>query len=238
MRPFPGRLFLSHDYHGCGAWWLWTIDHAHLFDLMALSGDHVEATDTLNLPRQVDMVGQFTTLVSDSSTWLALSAGNHDRDVRGGRWLADIRGKNYVGVGENRLITLRNGAQVAVTSCPDNCAATEENSEMIRKLFRSGSELGGDFWLVLHHEPPDRGMTCSQAPGSPLLRSLLGQYHPDLVSTGHKHGAPWSLKGGHWQETIGETVVVNAGQRVAKRWPCHVTLAGERFEHLAPPGRA
>jgi Icc-related predicted phosphoesterase len=231
MRPFPGCLFLSHDYHGCGPWWLWTIENSHLFHLLALSGDHVEATETLTLPQQTEMVRKTVKLISNSSAWIALSGGNHDRDVGQAKWLRAVEGKNYVGMGQNKIITLRNGAKVVVTSCPDNCTASEDTEKEIRSLFQQGATSEGDFWLVLHHEPPDRGLTCAQAPGSKLLRSLLKQYHPDLVSTGHKHGAPWSKKGGAWMETIDETVVVNAGQKPFRSRPCHVTLVGAKLEH-------
>jgi len=81
--------------------------------------------------------------------------------------------------------------------------------EWLSELLMVTGPAGRALWLA--HEPPCRDLAAHEACDSEL-REAIELYQPLVTISGHDHSTP--LKTGRWQTKIGDTIAVNAGQRV------------------------
>ena len=82
-------------------------------------------------------------------------------------------------------------------------------AEWLSNLLRVTGPAGRALWLM--HEPPCCDIAAQEACDPDWLEAIE-LYQPLLTISGHDHSTP--LKGGRWQTMIGNTIAVNAGQRV------------------------
>lgn len=81
--------------------------------------------------------------------------------------------------------------------------------EWLSELLITTGPAGRSLWLM--HEPPCRAIAAHEACDSEF-REAIEAYQPLVTVSGHDHSTP--LKTGRWQTRIGDTIAVNAGQRV------------------------
>jgi Icc-related predicted phosphoesterase len=81
--------------------------------------------------------------------------------------------------------------------------------EWLSELLLVTGPAGRALWL--QHEPPCRGIAAHEACDSEF-REAIELYQPLVTVSGHDHSTP--LKTGRWRTKIGDTIAVNAGQRV------------------------
>jgi len=88
-------------------------------------------------------------------------------------------------------------------------SASHEPEEWVSNLLRATGPAGRALWLM--HEPPSSELAAYEA-CDPDWFNVIELYQPLLTVSGHDHSTP--LKTGRWLTKIGDTVAVNAGQRV------------------------
>jgi len=86
-------------------------------------------------------------------------------------------------------------------------------------------------WIVLHPQGPyGTAITQSFNPhheeyewdGCTELVGEIEKYQPDFFVGGYPHHTPF--EGGHWNDRIGKTLVLNPGCRPVGDFPCHIEL--------------
>jgi len=86
---------------------------------------------------------------------------------------------------------------------------SREPEAWVSALLRKTGAAGRALWLL--HEPPSSELAAAEA-CDPDWFNLVELYQPVLTVSGHDHSTP--LQTGRWKTKIGDSVCVNAGQRV------------------------
>lgn len=91
---------------------------------------------------------------------------------------------------------------------------SREPEVWMSRLLRETGPAGRALWVM--HEPPSTELAAAEA-CDPDWFNLIELYQPLLTVSGHDHSTP--LRTGRWRTKIGDTVAVNAGQRVTPGEP-------------------
>ncbi len=268
------NILITADNHYNVAWLDWLTEQAPKYDLVLLAGDvldmHLEGWDSHQIPAFIEWTKRFKA----TGTPLAICSGNHDLADTSfcgeilqpelsniyfcAHWLEFVRDENIIVSPETRLIKMRNGESVVVSSLhwyfhtymtsldvfelsknytgdydSDNVKCTYELHHLLHKGYTLAKQNACP-WIWLHHEPP--GMTplvnydCRD--WSNHLNSMIEIYRPTLVASGHCHDAPLSSDGSYHCQLY-KTHCFNAGHRKGKNIPCHVIVKmnGDSIKH-------
>lgn len=233
---FPTILAVS-DLHANWGWFAWLVRHAPRFDLVCLGGDLCDLfTRRTPVAEQRREALRHLALLAASGVPIAVAEGNHDAIEPG--WLGPSPGlESVLWPGFSGQISAA-GRRLILTVCPDTYFGSGDVDATVRSLFEFGAAARQREWLpwlVLHHEPPDAAPICAGMIGSACLNDNVACHEPDMVICAHNHGAPFDrAKGGHWHCRMGNTLLVNAGQKPGHRWPCHLLIDGATVIWRAP----
>lgn len=210
------KVLLTADLHDRRQWLEWLVAQAPQYELVCIAGDLLDMFSA-DEQGQVDYLrSEWLPAMIATGTPVVISSGNHDHYADA--WLTYISNlDNCVGDGATRLLALRSGEPLIVTTCPNG--RWDSDALMVR-LWEEGARLHRETyapWLVLHHEPPaqraPRGCTVTH-----WLTRRLETYRPTYVLCGHLH---------EWQEFASRlrgVWIFNAGQRLDAPRPNHLIL--------------
>jgi Icc-related predicted phosphoesterase len=212
------KILLTADLHSNRAWYEWLTGEASHYDLVAIAGDLIDAFG-IDEQGQVDWLrGTWLPKFRQQGVPLAVCSGNHDLAAKA--WLIDLNTlQDMVGDGVTRLLTLRSGTKLVITTCPSNQWG---DPPPLIAPWEEGTRLRDQEqcpWLVLHHEPP-RELAPRKFDSSLWLKWQLGRFHPDFVACGHFHitgNLPFAAK-------VGTTSCFQAGQHPKAPRPYHIIL--------------
>lgn len=202
----------------------WIADQAAEFDAVVLVGDHLDLAGHVDLGAQIALMKRYFARLAET-TRVVVNSGNHDLSRRGDHgekladWLLEL---------DDAVVT--DGQRLAIG--PDlvsSCAWWEgptTKQAVVDQLRADAEHRPADgTWVWAYHSPPDRSPTSWSGRryyGDELLNELLTEHRPDVVLTGHVHEAPLRPDGS-WFDTIGDTVVLNAG-RQSGPVPAHIII--------------
>ena len=208
------RILSVSDLHYSLRQFDWVVDTSQEFDLVVLSGDHLDISSSVALDAQIAVVLQYLTLLRSTGR-LAVSSGNHDLtgpDAHGEQaalWLSEARTAGVATDGDTLLID-----DTLITVCPwwdgpvgRDAVAAQLARDAARRPRR---------WVWVYHWPPLGSPTCwtgRRHYGDEMLRGWIDEHSPDVVLTGHVHDPPFQPEGG-WADRIGSTWVFNPGRQI------------------------
>jgi len=205
----------------------WVLEHAGEFDLVVLSGDHLQVGGRSELGVQVVVITTYLDRVSRSTTVVA-SSGNHDLDGPGDHgeqqagWLARAAGPSLYVDGQSLD---RDGVRVTVCPWWDG----PQTRTLVERQLAAAATDRPALWVWVYHSPPAGTRLCTtgsrQFP-DPDLAEWIERWRPDIVICGHIHQAPW-VDGGGWNDRLGPTWVFNAGHQLGAV-PSHIVIDLER----------
>lgn len=216
------------------------------FDLVIISGDHLDVSSAVSLDAQVVVTLKYLRRLH-AKTKLLVSSGNHDLTARDAAnekvplWMSRVRqlgvpaDGDYIDVGDTTF-----------TICPwwDGPVAREQVGEQLARDARRR----GKHWVWVYHSPPDESPVSwggQRHFGDADLVQWIHQHQPDMVLCGHIHQSPFR-NGGSWVDQIGHTWVFNPGRQIGPI-PTHIvvdtgaqraswfSLAGNQFVPLDRP---
>jgi len=195
------------DFHGYEPWFRWLAACSADYDLVCVTGDHLDLADYRSIDTQITILRTaYERLVSPA----ALISGNNDSFNAEGsplwllhaKWLADLRRPGlWVDGDEFELGGIR--FRCVGWNAP-TFAAT-----------------GGEVWL--HHAPPARSPLSIGPLGDDVGDEMLGELcragaGPAMVLAGHQHEPR------HWLWHIGRTWVLNPGRGCHVSVPNHIVI--------------
>lgn len=217
------RLLCLSDVHFHLPQMDWILDHAGEFDLVVLSGDHLQVGGRSELGVQVVVLSKYLVRVSRSTTVVA-SSGNHDLDGPGDHgeqragWLVQAAGPSLVVDGQSLDVS-----DLRVTVCPwwDG----PRTRALVESQLAAAAADRPVQWVWVYHSPPAGTRLCTTGsryfPDADLAE-WIERWRPDIVICGHIHQAPW-VQGGGWNDRLGETWVFNAGHQLGPV-PSHIVI--------------
>jgi predicted MPP superfamily phosphohydrolase len=216
------KLLVTADLHFRLHWFRWLIEQAPDFDLVCIAGDLL---DMFKSETRLEQAREITRLVRELADIVpvAVCSGNHDN---AGRLASHDRASVYewfIDLGTHRNIitdgSTRKLGNLIVTAIPYHCSRQEKSiwldrGSTVRKQIRMP-------WIVLHHVPPKNGSGVS---GEELeAAGLLATYRPDYFVSGHDHAYPYT-SGQSWNQKLGESRLLVAGQLLGAPFPNHIKL--------------
>lgn len=232
---FPKILAVS-DLHAIRAWFAWVLRHASRFDLICIGGDVCDMFAREPFGQQQAAVKRWLSRLVAIGVPVALADGNHDDQPR--RWLDGTTGLDSLLLAGFSGPVCAGGKPMLLTVCPDTHLGGIPAEKAVENLFARSAALRTNEplpWLVLHHEPPHGTAICCGAGGNRSIADAVARHGPDVVVCAHIHKAPFDRDlGGHWHTRIGSTLLLNAGQRRKRPWPCHFRIAGNTITWRAP----
>ncbi len=208
------RILLVSDLHYSLPQFDWVVGACPHFDLVVIAGDSLDIRSAVALDAQSIVVLRYFAMMQ-ASTRLVVSSGNHDLtgpDARGEQaalWLTEAQETGVTTDGASMEI-----GDARVTVCPfwDG----PEGRQAVESQIAADAQGRPSRWLWAYHWPPLGSPTCwtgRRDYGDAELGEWIGEFHPDLVLTGHVHQSPFT-PGGSWADRIGDTWVFNAGHQI------------------------
>lgn len=201
------RILHCTDFHGNRHWFDWLADQAAGFDLVCLTGDHLDAFQTGRIKQQRQMV---ETVWRRITVPLALCSGNHDsfdgppappsliraawlqKSRRQGVWADgdsfELQGRHFRCIGWNALLPARGGQEIWLFHAPPWGTPVSAG--------RDGDDFG------------DQNM-------AEQCKAGLG---PGLVLSGHQHNPR------RWACRLGRTWCFNPGYAHDASVPNHIVI--------------
>ena len=218
------RVLLTADLHSNQRWFRWLEERATDYDLICIAGDLLNLFSKLNPKDQVVQATAFLRRLT-LKTCVAVCSGNHDpidylpnSHIVAPLWLSQLLSDvdGLIADGAVALIAER----LVITTLP-----YVDNADLKRGLLidgRTRKKYTGLPWLVLNHIPPPWHKTADNEEIQAGI--LLTEFRPDYWLCGHLHELPYVSENG-WSWKVGETTVINAGQRDSAPIPNHVVLS-------------
>jgi len=207
------RLLFTADLHYALKQFDWLMAHASRFDATLIGGDLLNLGSSLDLEVQIVVVEKYLNRLRQLGP-VVVSSGNHDTDMHDengeaiSRWIRESKASQLFVDGD----AVEFGGTL-ITVCPWwDGPVTREG---VARLLERDSRRARQQWIWVHHAPPDRSpvsWTGKVFGGDPYLVEWIGQYHPDLVLSGHIHNAPF-YPDGSWVDRLGRTSVFNPGMQ-------------------------
>jgi len=206
------RLLHCSDFHGNARWFDWLVEAAVSFDLVCLTGDHLDLLDLQHIEGQIHTVkaalGRITTPV-------ALCSGNNDAfsgppappSLHHAAWLSELR----------RRGVWVDGDAFEIGGIQARCIAW--NAPL-------PAASGGEIWL--YHAPPAQTPLAVDQWGGDSGDEILGEVcragrGPGLLLCGHQH-APRQ-----WFYYPGRTWCLNPGCSRDAAVPNHIVVNTTRL---------
>ena len=217
------RLLFVADLHYELKQFDWITLHAHEFDTIIIGGDLLELASTLETDVQIVVVEKYLNRLGKQKR-LLVSSGNHDGDARSPanesicNWLRELKGGQlYADCDSVEL------GDMLITICPwwDGPVSRAE----VEGLLARDAAKAKKRWIWIHHSPPDKSPVSwagKKFGGDEFLLEWIRRYQPDLVMSGHIHGAPFKANGS-WIDRIGKTWVFNPGRQIGPS-PAHLVF--------------
>lgn len=195
------------DLHGNRSWYNWLVKAAGHYDLVCVTGDHLDLSDFQSIDTQISMV---RTTFEGLSSPLAVTSGNNDSfHAEGsplwlfyGKWMLDLR---------------RPGLWV-------DGDVIEPGGYRIRCVgwhARLPTALADEIWL--YHAPPARSAVSVDHLGGDVGDEILGEIcragaGPRILLSGHQHHPKRHAC------LVGRTWCMNPGQGTHPKVPNHVVI--------------
>ena len=208
------RLLFVADLHYSLKQYDWLLGEADRYDLVAIGGDLLDLSLTLDSDVQIAIVERYLSLISAKTT-LVVSSGNHDGDSRNAAdesvaaWVREARHDRLHTDGEG----FDCGPDTRITVCPwwDGDHGRAE----VANLLAAEATRRRDRWIWIYHAPPEGARTSwagRRHIGDEALATWIAQYGPDMVFSGHIHNSPF-YEEGSWIDRVGNTWVFNPGRQ-------------------------
>lgn len=221
------RLLLVSDLHYVLPQFDWVVEHADVFDLVVLAGDHLDVSSPVPLDAQAAVVMRYVELLAER-TKVVVSSGNHDLtgpDAAGEQsalWLADARDAG-IPTDFDSVLLPDGDPSTLVTVCPwwDG----DVGRAAVDRQLAGDAARRPACWVWVYHWPPvDSGTswTGSRYYGDADVLAWIEHHQPDVVLTGHVHQSPFKPQG-RWADRIGRTWVFNAGHQIGRE-PARVEI--------------
>ena len=225
------KLLLTSDLHSCTTWYEWLLEQAGHVDFIAIAGDLVEGFAPGNHRHELHMAEHYLRKVVERGCHVAVCSGNHELFLKKSIHVPEKPSTAlnllnsflhsgmpdtpdhplFIQDGQTKLVT-RDSGSLIVTTIPYRIDVGCLPSSIMR-LWEVGEKLRAEHgypWLVLHHEPP-----CGTRVGGHIghlgVISDIDVHRPDYLLSGHLHQQPF-VSGGAFQDRIGNTLCLNAGQ--------------------------
>jgi len=209
------RVLLTSDLHYRLRQYDWLIAAASRFDVVAIAGDHIDATSPVPATVQIAALSASFGAVAQR-TRLIVCSGNHDLDAwtaqgeKTAGWLERSRGGSLAVDGDSVRVD-----GTLFTACPwwDGPFAQAQLETLLETVAR---ERVGP-WIWLYHAPPmgPLSWTGKRHFGDDVLARLIARHAPDAVLCGHIHEAPFKANGS-WIDRVGDTWIFNAGRQIGE----------------------
>lgn len=205
------RILHCSDFHGHEPWFQWLAASSADYDLVCVTGDHLDLTDFGSIDTQIAMVRTaFENLASPG----AFISGNNDSFTAEGsplwllhaKWLIDLRRPG-------RWI---DGDEFVLKGIRFRCVGWHAALP---------TATGSEVWL--YHAPPARSPLSTGPLGDDVGDEMLGELcrsgaGPAMVLAGHQH------KPRHWFWLLGRTWVLNPGRGHHGSVPNHIVIDTEQ----------
>ncbi|MBI2518160.1 MAG: metallophosphoesterase family protein [Opitutae bacterium] len=202
------RILHCSDFHGNKRWFDWLVDEAANYDLVCLTGDHL---DLFNYHQLGDQLSMINATLRRITTPLALCSGNHDSFSGGppvdsrlfqAKWLREVR---------------RPGVWID----GDQFELFGQNLRCVGWNAQVSSAAGNEIWLF--HAPPAHSLVSAGIDGSEAGDEILGEIcragnGPGIVLSGHQHDPR------RWACRIGHTWCFNPGYDRNGACPNHISI--------------
>jgi len=206
----------------------WLMLHAADFDAVIIGGDLLELASTLETDIQIVVIEKYLGRLAQQKR-LLVSSGNHDGDARSAadesicNWLRELKAERLFVDGD--CVELDDAL---ITICPwwDGPVSRAE----VEALLARDATKRKQRWIWIHHSPPDKSPVSwagKKFGGDEFLLEWIQRYQPDLVMSGHIHGAPFKANGS-WIDQIGKTWVFNPGRQIGAS-PAHLIFDLDRM---------
>lgn len=217
------KLLFVADLHYSLKQFDWLLAEAPNYEVVCIGGDLLDLFSTLDFEVQIAVVERYLDKLR-RKTRLLVCSGNHDGDSRNeadesvAQWLREARAEHLVVDNESVLID-----DVLFTVCPwwDGPLSRAQLEEFLAREALKPRRR----WVWIHHSPPSRSPTSWTGKGDggdEFLRGWIERFQPDVVLSGHIHGAPFYAEGS-WVDRIGRTWVFNPGRQTGP-YPAHIRL--------------
>lgn len=217
------RVLLTADLHSNTRWFRWLEKEASGYDIIGIAGGLLDLFSDLDPKSQVVQATAFLRSLA-MKTSVAVCSGNHDpidylpnSRIVAPLWLSELASVDgLIADGAVGIVA----EQLVVTTVP-----YVDNVEMKRCLLIDGwtrSKNRGLPWLVVHHIPPPWHKTTDSEETQAGI--LVTEFRPDYWFSGHLHELPYVSRSG-WRWKVGETTILNAGQRSSAPIPNYVVLS-------------
>ena len=192
----------------------WLMRAAPGYDLVIIAGDLLDLAGHVDIDTQIVVVGKYLARLAGLVPVIACS-GNHDLDAtdtageRYAAWLLDAREDGVYVDGDHVPVASGLASVCAYWDGP-------QGRDRLDGFLAASRPPDGTMWLWVHHMPPERAKvswTGHVHAGDAHLDELIARHAPDLVLSGHVHGAPFRA-GGSWIDRIGRTWVFNPGRQL------------------------
>lgn len=201
------RILHCSDFHGNKAWFDWLAQCAASYDLVCLTGDHIDLLDLLRIDSQLRMV---KTGLARIATPVALCSGNNDSfsgppapsSLHHAAWLKELR---RPGVWVDGDVFEMGGVRFRCIGWNDLLPSAGAN----------------EIWL--HHAPPARSSSAVDVYGGDAGDEILGEVcrdgeGPAMVLCGHQHDPH------QWACRVGRTWCFNPGFNAQAVVPNHIII--------------
>jgi Icc-related predicted phosphoesterase len=221
------KFLLVSDLHYVLKHFDWVLSIASQFDAVVIAGDQIDGRSHVYMRVQIPVILKYMERLQ-AQTQLLVCSGNHDVNVRGGdgeriaRWLEPARNSGIITDGNSFE---KNGTLFTVCPWWDGPKTREHISEQLA----ADAEKTRQSWIWVYHGPPDNSPTSwtgKRHYGDAGLVTLIEQFQPDIVLTGHIHEAPF-VDDGSWVDQIGATWIFNSG-RERSPYPPHIVISVEK----------
>lgn len=217
------RLLLVADLHYQLPQFDWVLAHAEEFDVVVMSGDHLDIASFVDGRTQSVVVKKYFGRLREK-TRLLICSGNHDLDSKTAEgekiasWLQGTPLPDVLSDGESLVFE-----ETLFTMCPwwDGPVTRAELGEQLAKA----AAKRGERWIWLYHAPPDKSpisWSGTRYFGDVELSGWIERFQPELVLCGHVHESPF-VPDGSWVDRIGKTWVFNAGHELSPV-PPHIII--------------
>ncbi len=201
------RILHCTDFHGNRRWFDWLAARAAEYDLVCLTGDHIDPLDAQRIDSQVSMV---EAALGRIATPLALCSGNNDSfnapeappSLHQASWL---RGLRRAGLWVDGDVFDAGGLRFRCIGWNGLLPSAE----------------GNEIWL--HHAPPTRSPAAVDVYGRDAGDEILGEVcrdgkGPAMVLCGHQHDPH------QWACRVGRTWCFNPGINAQAVVPNHIII--------------
>lgn len=201
------RILHCTDLHCDRKWSNWLVKAASNYDLVCVTGDHLDLTDFQAIDTQVSMV---RTTFQGLGSPVAVTSGNNDSFHAEGsplwllhaKWLADLR---------------RHGCWVD----GDEFESAGLRIRCVGWNARLPSATGDEIWL--YHAPPARSLVALDSSGHDVGDEILGEVcragaGPRILLSGHQHQPQRHAC------LVGRTWCMNPGRGTHPNVPNHIVI--------------